>query len=140
MSLSNIVITSKDTPFNETENASEKLEAARTSSLVRNVPLLILFGGNWCPDARLMSATLEHEDVLNVIGNKFEIVQIDIGKHERNQSLYAALGFEELEGLPAIMVLSPNGELLNKADVFAWRDARNIPTEQFVSSMCSLVD
>ncbi|MFC7291539.1 thioredoxin family protein [Hirschia litorea] len=137
--LENIIISMPNAPFNETEDGAAKLETARQNSLSRNVPLLILFGANWCPDARLMSATLSHTDIHALLGLNFEIVQIDVGRYDRNQSLHAALGFDVLEGLPTIIVLSPGNEILNKNNVFAWRDARNIPTIDFVQSMLSLV-
>ncbi len=139
-SLENIIVTMPDAPYNETEDGAAKLEASRLKSLSRNVPLLILFGANWCPDARLLSATLSHSDVQTLLNPYFEIVQIDVGRYTRNQSLHAALGFEELEGLPTVIVLSPSSEILNKSSVFAWRDARNIPTIKFVSTMLSLVN
>ncbi|WP_018995752.1 thioredoxin family protein [Hirschia maritima] len=138
MSLSSVVITAKDTPFNETEDASAKLENARQNAVSRNVPLLIMLGGNWCPDARLLSATLEHNQVEELLNPKFETVQIDVGKYERNQAIHTALGFSKLEGLPAVIVQSPNGEILNSNSVFAWRDARNIPTQEFVDKMLAL--
>jgi hypothetical protein len=57
----------------------------------------------------------------------YEIVDVDVGRFNRNLQIPARYGItERLAGVPAILVVTPEGRLVNRNKVSAIEDARHM--------------
>ena len=48
---------------------------------------VVIFGANWCPDCRILSAVLDLKTVNEYINDNFETLYIDLGRYDINMSL-----------------------------------------------------
>ena len=48
---------------------------------------VVIFGANWCPDCRILSAVLDLKTVNEYMNDNFEILYIDLGRYDINMSL-----------------------------------------------------
>ena len=115
-------------PFDETANAmrdvDRAIERAKTSG---KRPLLVL-GGNWCHDSRGLAKKFQTKRLSALIDENYELVWIDVGNKDRNLDVPKRFGVERIIGTPTILILSPEGALLNADSVHDWRtaDSRSI--------------
>lgn len=114
-------------PFDETRNAQADVNMAldRAQASAKNV--LLVLGGNWCHDSRGLAGKFEKRELARVIENGYELVWVDVGYRDRNLDVPARFGVPEIFGTPTVLILSPDGELLNRDSVHDWRTADSKP-------------
>lgn len=111
-----------DTPFADRADGAPELNCA----LAESRATVLVFGADWCPDARAFAAFLAEPDLAARLEPCARTVLIDVGRHDRNQDLVRRLGLgAKLEGVPAVLVLDAEGTVLNAEDVYRWRTARS---------------
>ena len=54
---------------------------------------------------------------------KYETVYIDVGHRDKNIDIAQRFGIAEIKGTPTVLVLSPDGKLLNPDSAPTWRNA-----------------
>ena len=114
--------------YDEKVDAGRQVEAARAKAAREGKRLLIDFGGNWCPDCRILAATIDQTELKRFIDSKFVFVAVDIGGKDRgkNQSVGARYGLK-VQGVPALVVVDPKTDkVLNRDQITALADARNM--------------
>jgi thiol-disulfide isomerase/thioredoxin len=92
--------------------AASDLANALSQAGRENKRVLIDFGGNWCPDCRVLDIYLHEPANLKVLQANFVLVHVNIGRYDENQELAAKFGIPLEKGVPALAVLSPSGEVL----------------------------
>lgn len=115
-------------PYDEAADAGRQVDAARARARVNGKRLLIDFGGNWCPDCRILAATIDQTALKPFIARKFEFVVVDIGGKDRgkNQDVAARYGLK-IQGVPALVVVDPKtNRVLNRSQIAALSDARHM--------------
>ena len=115
-------------PYDEKADAGRQVEAARQRARRSGKRLLIDFGGNWCPDCRILAGTIEQTELKPFIDRKFEFVAVDVGGKDRgrNQDVAARYGLK-IQGVPALVVVDPRTDkVLNRDQVTALADARHM--------------
>ncbi|MEM1131941.1 MAG: thioredoxin family protein [Pseudomonadota bacterium] len=115
-------------PYDETRNAIADVEAALSRARTRGVNTIIIMGANWCHDSRGLATHLSSDRFSPMIRQNYELVYVDIGSPQtggaRNLEIPARYGVEDISGTPNVLIISPNGTLLNTAkDVKSWRNA-----------------
>ena len=83
------------------------------SSINLNKQPIIIFGANWCPDARLLEAILQLPSVRQFLDAKCNILNIDVGDYEINTELFKYFDPEIETGIPRVFILDLNGKPLN---------------------------
>jgi thioredoxin 1 len=83
------------------------------SSIDLNKQPIIIFGANWCPDARLLEAILQLPSVRQFLDAKCNILNIDVGDYEINTELFKYFDPEIETGIPRVFILDLNGNPLN---------------------------
>ena len=91
--------------------------------------MLLVLGGNWCHDGRGLAAKFEKSELAKLIADKFELVWVDVGHRDRNLHILHRFEVMEIFGTPTVLIISPEGELLNRDTVHDWRTADSIPYE-----------
>ncbi|MDB6062542.1 MAG: thioredoxin family protein [Verrucomicrobiaceae bacterium] len=99
-------------PFDENANAKADIQQTLLNAQTAKLPVLIIFGANWCPDCRALDASIKTEKNAELIAKTFRIVKVDIGNFDRNLDIAAAYGDPQKNGIPAAVIVSPNNDVL----------------------------
>ncbi|HWA91719.1 MAG TPA: thioredoxin family protein [Rhizomicrobium sp.] len=115
-----------DAPFDRFRDADADVDAAVARAHRSGKRVLIDLGGNWCADCRILSGLMELPEMRRFLGAHYEIVDVDVGRFNRNLQIPARYGITHgLEGVPAILVVTPDGRLVNGGHISAIQDARH---------------
>jgi thiol-disulfide isomerase/thioredoxin len=121
-------------PYDTTADAHAQVDAAFAAARATNRKVLIDFGGNWCPDCRMLAGVLEEPAVAAWSNAHFVTVMVDIGRRTKNMDIAAKYGIK-VEGVPAVLVITPDGKLLNGSNVAALADARSWSQQAVVDQL-----
>jgi len=98
---------------------------ARASESERRV--LLVMGANWCHDSRALAGWLGTDRFATMINANYELVFVNIGMPQtedgHNLAIANRFGLTELPGTPNVLVLTPEGELINAETATTWRNA-----------------
>lgn len=117
-------------PYDETRDAMADVDAAFAAAAISGRNVLLALGGNWCHDSRGLASKFQESELAAVIRDHYELVWVDVGYRDRNLDVPARFGVPQLFGTPTILILSPEGELLNRASVHDWRTADSKPYDE----------
>ena len=111
-------------PYDEGANADAAVAAAFARAQKSHKRVLIDLGGNWCVDCIVLANFLKLPEMQRFMAAHYEVVTVDVGRFNRNLQIPAHFGFtKRLEGVPALLIATPDGKLVNGADVFATASA-----------------
>lgn len=113
-----------EAPYDPQADAHGALDAAFEAAAANRTRVLVKFGGNWCPDCRIMAGMLEIPVIAGFLEAQYEYVAIDVGRYDNNMDVVARFGLEELEGVPTIIIATADGEIINAGTAAEWRTAR----------------
>jgi thiol:disulfide interchange protein len=116
-----------DAPFDTAANANADVDAALARARASGKRVLIDLGGNWCADCRILSGLMELPEMHAFLSQHFETVTVDVGRFNRNLQIPARWGITtRLQGVPALLVITPDGKkLVNAGRVSTIQDARH---------------
>lgn len=100
-----------DLPYDEHADAQAQVTQALAAGKRAHKPTLLVFGANWCGDCRALDKSLHTEKNAALIAQHFEVVKIDVGNFDRNLELSQAYGDPIQKGIPAAVVVSPDGKV-----------------------------
>ncbi len=113
-------------PYDESADAKAAVQQALSAAKARQVPVLIILGANWCEDCRALAAAMQRGKSAELIAKEFEVVKVDVGNFDRNLDLSARFGNPIAKGIPAAVVLSPAGQVVNATKAGELADARRM--------------
>jgi len=116
-------------PFDAEADAMRDVEAALAAARASGKNVLLVLGANWCHDSRGLAAKFRTPALAAIVEDGFHLVWVDVGQRDRNLDVAARFGVEKLIGTPTILVLSPDGALLNADSVHEWTTADSRPVE-----------
>lgn len=117
-------------PFDESRNAMMDVDAALAAASISGRNILLVLGANWCHDSRGLAANFERPELAAVIEDNYELVWVDVGRRDRNLDIAARFGVFEVLGTPTVLIVSPDGNLLNVDSVHDWRNAASISYDE----------
>lgn len=112
--------------YDETADAKAAVRTALAAAAAARLPVLVVFGANWCPDCKLLDAAFKREPNASLIARSFNVVKVDVGRFDRNTDLAAAYGVPLKRGIPAVALLSPDGRVIYATQAGELADARNM--------------
>ena len=128
----NIKLTSQDIlmpplplPYNNKNISSRLLDSFINEAINENLQPVIIFGGNWCPDCRILDGTLELPTVKKFLNEHYKIMHIDIGRYDKNMELMSHLKIEQKNGVPRVVIFNFQKEILNSSTSSEWTTARD---------------
>jgi protein disulfide-isomerase len=65
---------SGDKPYNESADANADIKQAFIEAKVDNLPVILIFGANWCEECRALSATIKTGKNAAQIKKEFKVV------------------------------------------------------------------
>jgi thiol-disulfide isomerase/thioredoxin len=116
-----------DAPYATGANADQDVDAAFARARRNGKRVLIDMGGNWCADCRILAGLMERPELHAFLSSRYEMVSVDVGRFDKNLDIPARFGITtRLEGVPAIIVATPDGRIVNPGRVSAIEDARHM--------------
>jgi len=115
--------------YDEKADAQRDISAAIANARKAKKNIVLIFGANWCPDCHALDAQMHNAELAALLAQNFEIVKVDIGRHNKNLDLAKQYKVPIQHGIPALAVLDFGGHLLYAMDQGQFADARNMSYE-----------
>ncbi len=112
--------------YDEGADAKAAIRATLAEAEAAKLPVLVVFGANWCGDCRMLDATFKHGPSAPLIAKTFKVVKVDVGRFDRNVDIAEGYRVPLKKGIPAVAVLSPQGKLLYATEGGELADARKM--------------
>ena len=87
---------------------------------------IVIFGANWCPDARLLEGVIQLPTVKNFLEKNANILNIDVGNYEMNTELFSFFDKNIQEGIPRVFIMDRKSKTLNLHVNDTMRKARDL--------------
>ena len=113
-------------PYDEAADAKAQIQTALAEARQADRPVLVVFGANWCGDCQVLDMALETGASAPLIREHFEVVKVNVGKFDRNVDIAKSYGLPLQNGIPAVVVLSPQGRVVYATRAGELADARNM--------------
>ncbi len=97
-----------DQAYDEQADANKEIQQALVDAAKAKVPVILVFGANWCPDCRALDKAM-HGSSEHLIERDFDVVKIDFGNFDKNLELANRYGNPIAKGIPAVVVVG-NGD------------------------------
>ena len=116
-------------PYSGMLIADDELKKFIDLSVEQNKQSIIIFGANWCPDARLLEAVMQLKLVKKYLDKHSNILHIDVGDYEINTELFNVFDENIRDGIPRIFIMDRKGRNINLHDNDTMRKARELSTQ-----------
>jgi thiol:disulfide interchange protein len=128
-------------PYDEHANADAAVAAAFERAKMSHKRVLIDLGGNWCVDCVVLANFLKLPEMQRFMAAHYEMVAVDVGRFDRNQQIPSRFGITgRLKGVPALLIATPDGKLVNGNDVFATADASTMTPQVLAAYFAKYAD
>ncbi len=115
-----------DAPYDEKADARADIRAALASAQQARLPVLVVFGANWCGDCKMLDTAFKTGASAPLMAKNFKIVKVDVGRFDRNVDIAASYGVPLKSGIPAVAVLAADGRVLYATAGGELADARKM--------------
>ena len=120
-----ILITPLPLPYDEKVVDSLQLDEFINLSISKGKQPVVIFGGNWCPDCRILEGTLAMPTIEKFLQQHYQVMHIDIGRYDRNMELMDHLNIESKKGVPRVVILDLEKNIVNSSTSSEWTTARD---------------
>jgi thiol-disulfide isomerase/thioredoxin len=120
-------------PYPPPANAAADLRSARERARRSGKLLMVVFGGNWCPDCRALHDRLHESPVRENVERRFEIVNVNIGNEDANLGIAKGLGVSLKKGVPAAAFFTPDGKPIGITNQGELEPARQYNAQQVLA-------
>jgi thioredoxin 1 len=115
-----------DPIYNEAADARAEIRQTLAQAAAAGVPVLVIFGANWCGDCRILDIAIKQGPSAPLVAREFKVVKVNVGRFDRNVDIAESYGVPLKNGIPAVVVLSPKNEVLYVTRDGELADARNM--------------
>ena len=129
----NIILDSNDCPsssYSEPYSGAlvtqEALEEFIKKTIGQNKQPIVIFGANWCPDARLLEGVMRLPAVKDFLERNANILNIDVGDYEINTALFKMFDKNIQDGIPRVFIMNRMGQNINLHVNETMREAREL--------------
>ena len=120
-----VLITPLPLPYDEKVIDSLQLDKFIDMSSSKGKQPDVIFGGNWCPDCRILDGTLAMPTIKKFLQQHYQVMHIDIGRYDRNMELMDHLNIETKKGVPRVVILDLEKNIVNSSTSSEWTTARD---------------
>ena len=99
-------------PYDENANAGEQISVALEKAKLKNRYVLLQMGGNWCPDCRTLGEYFSRPEIKTWLDERVVLVSVDVGEWDRNLDIVEEYENPISEGIPALVLLNSNNEVM----------------------------
>ena len=115
-----------DKPYDEAADAHAQVRQGLADAQAAHVPLLLVFGANWCKDCHALDAALKSGRTATLMQQRFRVVKVDVGNFDHNLDVAQAYGDPLKKGIPAAVIVSPDNRVLYATRGGELADARHM--------------
>ncbi|MBU6259860.1 MAG: thioredoxin family protein [Burkholderiales bacterium] len=108
------------------QRADARLQIAQALAQAPARDVIVIFGANWCGDCKALEHAFEQGETAALIGRRFRVVKVDVGRFDRNVDVAHAYGVPLALGIPALAMLSPRGRVIYATRGGELADARKL--------------
>ncbi|KQV85804.1 co-chaperone YbbN [Pelomonas sp. Root1237] len=112
--------------YDEGVDAKAAIRTTLAEAEKAKLPVLVVFGANWCGDCRMLDNSFKHGPSAPLIAKSFKVVKVDVGRFDRNVDIAESYRVPLKKGIPAVAVLSPQGKLIYATEGGELADARKM--------------
>jgi thioredoxin 1 len=98
--------------YDESADAHAEVRAAIAQAEREHKRVILDFGGNWCGDCQVLDIYFHQQPNADLLAQNFVLVDIDIGRMDKNVDIAQRYNVPLQKGVPALAVLDTNGRLL----------------------------
>lgn len=124
--LAPLVLQAAPPPYDEAADAKAEIRAGLAAAAQARVPLLVVFGANWCGDCKVLDMAFKSGSSAPLIQKHFKVVKVNVGRFDRNVDIAEGYGVPLKTGIPAVAVLSAQGQVLYATRGGELADARHM--------------
>lgn len=133
--------------YPDNPNAKADVHNALLRARREHKRVILDFGGNWCPDCKVLDIYLHDPANAPILNANFILVHINIGRYDENLDVAEKYQVPLKKGVPALAVLDSDGKLLYSQRTGEFEAMRNMASNsvtQFLvkwksSGPCSVV-
>ena len=129
----NLILDSNDypsSPYPEPYSGAlvtlEQLNEFIKKTIDQNKQPIVIFGANWCPDARLLEGVMRLPTVKSFLESNANVINIDVGDYEINTDLFKMFDGNIQDGIPRVFIMSKMGQNINLHVNETMRKAREL--------------
>jgi protein disulfide-isomerase len=116
-------------PYNPKANAKSAVQHALHEARTDHKPVLVFFGANWCEDCRALAKSIKTGKNAKLLHANFNIVKVDVGNFNRNLDIDKRFGDPIKKGIPAAVIVSPQGKVLYATRAGELANARHMSNQ-----------
>ncbi|MEO8736853.1 MAG: thioredoxin family protein [Edaphobacter sp.] len=98
--------------YSETANPTADIAAAIKQARIEHKRVILDFGGDWCGDCQVLDIYFHQKPNAALLARHFVLVEIYIGRMDRNLDIAQKYKVPIAKGVPALAVLDAHGKLL----------------------------
>ena len=119
-------IQAADGPHHEAADARRDIQQAQADARQAMRPLLVVFGANWCGDCKVLDMAMTQGTSAALMARDFRVVKVDVGRFDKNVDIAEGFDVPLKKGIPAVVMLSPDGHVLYATRAGELADARRM--------------
>ena len=116
-------------PYNPQADAKTQVAQVLAEAKANHKPVLLFFGANWCEDCRALARDLATGRNAQLMREHFNIAKIDVGNFDHNLDVVNRYGNPIAKGIPAAVIVSPDGKLLYSTRAGELSEARTMSAD-----------
>lgn len=121
--------------YDPSADANAAVAAALAASGADGRPVLLDFGSSWCEDCQALSALVDTPGVNRILARNYHLVTVDVGHYDLNTQLAARYVSLTQSGIPALVLLGPDGTKRDTGDPSAFANARDLDADGFAGTL-----
>ena len=98
--------------YSDTADAHVDIRYALTKAAQEHKRVILDFGGNWCGDCQILDIYLHRAPNEALLNANYVLVDIDIGRYDKNLDIAKKYEIPLKLGVPALAVLDAHGNLV----------------------------
>ncbi|PYD63773.1 thioredoxin family protein [Gluconacetobacter entanii] len=118
-------------PYGPTAGAREQIAAAFDTARATGRKVLLDFGGNWCPDCRILAGLMDDPAVAPWIARHFVVVMINVERMNTNLEFLEQHGLK-ISAVPTVLIVTAHGKVLNADGLTALGNARAMSSQAVI--------
>ncbi|NHO31596.1 thioredoxin fold domain-containing protein [Acetobacter sp. LMG 1636] len=119
-------------PYDAPEKAPAAVAAAFEKAKAEKKSVLLDFGGNWCPDCRILAGIFALPAVDTWLKQNFEVVSVNVSRFKTNMDIAQKYGVT-VTSVPTVLIVTPEGKALNTDGSKDLGNARRMSSQAVVN-------
>jgi thiol:disulfide interchange protein len=116
--------------YDAARNPAADLKAALALATSDHKEVLIDFGADWCPDCQVLDKLFQSQGTRSLLQTDYHVVAVDVGQFNLNLGFAAKYVNLQASGIPALVVLAPDGTVRFATNDGSFENARTMNSDQ----------